>query len=241
MMDIARVMETIVRAGHSRPVLLVTPCMSNDDGSTTGLATDWASPHLITGKRARGVGTGRYHEHLFEELIPDVERRFRTMSDKYGRATDGFSLGGFMALKTALARPDLFCAAGAYDGSFFYLHHRPGGMESGDYLMDNGLFDPVFGQPRRMEHVWRNSPAAILSQLSDAELRSLSFYLQCGPQQAEPMDSNFYRTMHMVRLLQMRGLNNRAEPCVFEDGHHDWPTAFRHLAGALEHFSSIFT
>jgi S-formylglutathione hydrolase FrmB len=170
------------------------------------------------------VGTARYHEHFFEELMPHVDGRFRTMADKQGRAADGFSLGGFMAVKTALA----------------YLHHRPGGMETGDYLMDNGLFDPVFGKPRQMEHVWQNSPAAILSRLSDAELRSLSFYLQCGPQQAEPMDSNFFRTMHMVRLLQMRGLNNRAEPCVFEDGHHDWPTAFRHLAGALEHFSSLF-
>lgn len=238
-LDVWRVMETLVRSGAIRPIILVTPCMANLDGSLTGLATDWVAPHRVQGRQARGVGTGQFGRHLVEEIIPNVDLTFRTIAHRQGRACDGFSLGGFMSLKLALSQPHMFSCAGAYDGSFFYLHHRPGGDEEGDYLMDNGLFDPVFDRPRRPEHVFLNSPAAILARGADSALRSMTFYLQCGPQQAEPMDSNFFRTMHIIRLLQMRGVINRARPHVIEDGHHDWPTAFKHLAQALQCFSRV--
>ena len=146
-----------------------------------------------------------------------------------------------MSLKLALSEAHLFLCAGAYDGSFFYLHHRPGGDEEGDYLMEHTLFDPIFDRPRRVDHVFDNSPAAILARAPQRLIGSQTFYLQCGPQQSEPMDSNFYRTMHLVRLLQMRGIINQALPHVLEDGHHDWPTAFRHLAQALICFSDVLS
>lgn len=238
-LDVWRVMEALVRTQTIPPLILVTPCMANDDGSLSGLATDWAAPHRIKGRQARGVGTGRFGRHLVEEIVPVVDRTFRTIAHRDGRATDGFSLGGFMALKLALSQLEMFSCAGAYDGSFFYLHHRPGGDEEGDYLMNNGLFDAVFDRPRRAEHVFQNSPAAILARAPDSLLRNTTFYLQCGPQQAEPMDSNFFRTMHVIRLLQMRGIPNRARPFVIEEGHHDWPTAFRHLAQALVCFCEV--
>lgn len=238
-LDIWRVMEMLVRSGSVPPLILVTPCMANDDGSLSGLATDWVAPHRVDGRQARGVGTGLFGRHFIEEIVPWVDGTFRTIPNPAGRATDGFSLGGFMSLKLALSLPQLFCCAGAYDGSFFYLHHRPGGDEDGDYLMDNSLFDGVFDRPRHTEHVFANSPAALLARAPDSLLRSMTFYLQCGPQQAEPMDANFYRTMHLVRLLQMRGVTNHARPCVIEEGHHDWPTAFRHLAQALVCFSKV--
>lgn len=239
LLDVWRVMEALVRSRAVRPVILVTPCMANDNGHLTGLATDWAAPERVSGRLTRGVGTGRFGTHLVEEIIPFVDRTFRTIAHRDGRATDGFSLGGFMSLKLAISQAHLFRCAGAYDGSFLYLHNRPGGEEEGDYLLNNGMFDPVFGRPRQPEHVFANSPTALLARSPDSLLRSMTFHLQCGPQQAEPSDSNFYRTMHVTRLLQMRGVRNHADPIVIEDGHHDWPTAFKHLAQALRCFSRV--
>lgn len=238
-LDLWRVMDTLVRSGAVRPMIVVTPCMANHDGALTGLATDWIAPERVSGRRLRGVGTGQFGTHLVHEIIPLIDRTFRTIGHRDGRATDGFSLGGFMSLKLALSQAHLFKCAGAYDGSFLYLHHRPGGDEEGDYLLNNHMFDPVFDLPRRADHVFQNSPAAILARSPDSLLRSMTFHLQSGPQQAEPSDSNFYRTMHVVRLLQMRGVLNQADPFIIEDGHHDWPTAFKHLAQSLQCFSRV--
>lgn len=238
---VAAVMDALTRSRKTRPAILVMPCMANADGTLTGLATDWIARHRVRGRQLRGVGTGRFGTHLKDELIDHVDRHFHTIAAPQGRAADGFSLGGYMALKLVLSRPEAFCAVGAYDGSFFYLHHRPGKMgEAPDYLVEHGLFDPVFDRPRRALHVQANSPAALLQKAPDWLLQRLTFHLQCGPQQAEPMDSNFYRTMHMIRLLQMRGIRNQADPVVLEDGHHDWPTAYRHLAQALACFSGVW-
>lgn len=238
--EVSHVLQVLVRARKVRPMLVVMPCMSNHDGTLHGLATDWIAPQRARGKQRRGVGTGRFGAHLMDEIVPHVDHHFHTIPERRGRATDGFSLGGFMALKLALARPELFSAVGAYDGSFFYLHQRPGKMgEAPDYLVDHALFDPIFDRPRCLEHVRRNSPAVLLAESPDWALQSTRFFLQCGPQQAEPGDSNFYRTMHVTRLLQMRGVLNHAYPIVLEDGHHDWPTAYRHLAQALVSFSDV--
>jgi len=234
-----RVMDALVRCGAVPPVILVMPCMSNADGTLSGMASDWIADDLVKGRQRRGVGTARFGTHLVE-IVREVDLRFNTRKERNGRVAVGFSLGGFMALKIVLSHPELFCGVGAYDGSFFYLHQRPGKMgEAPDYLVNHGLFDPVFGRPRDLAYVQANSPAALLANATDRNLRETTFFLQAGPQQAEPGDSNFYRMMHVIRLLQMRGVQNVASPCVLEDGHHDWPTAYRHLAMALQAFHRL--
>jgi S-formylglutathione hydrolase FrmB len=55
----------------------------------------------------------RYEDFLEHDLIADVEARFPAASGRSNRAIVGVSMGGFAAVKLALARPDLFAFAGA--------------------------------------------------------------------------------------------------------------------------------
>jgi S-formylglutathione hydrolase FrmB len=50
------------------------------------------------------------------ELIPYVDAHFRTVADRAHRAIAGLSAGGFSAMYIAARHPDLFVAAGAFDG-----------------------------------------------------------------------------------------------------------------------------
>jgi pimeloyl-ACP methyl ester carboxylesterase len=62
---------------------------------------------------------------IIQELIPFVDSHFRTIPFRGGRAVEGFSMGGYGAVKFALEYPELFCSAVSYGGSGFDAHSKP--------------------------------------------------------------------------------------------------------------------
>jgi Predicted esterase len=57
---------------------------------------------------------------IIRELLPLIDREFRTQPTRDARAIFGFSMGGAGAVRYALTYPDLFSAAGAWAGAFRY-------------------------------------------------------------------------------------------------------------------------
>lgn len=62
-------------------------------------------------------GSSRNQEYVLGSVIPYVDRRFRTIADRRGRAIAGLSNGGHGTLYLASTRPDLFAAAGSMSGN----------------------------------------------------------------------------------------------------------------------------
>ncbi len=52
--------------------------------------------------------TGRYEDYLLRELVPAVDRRFRTIADRDHRAVFGKSSGGYGAMIQAMRHPEVF-------------------------------------------------------------------------------------------------------------------------------------
>jgi enterochelin esterase family protein len=72
------------------------------------------------------TANGRYEDHLCEELVPLVDRKFRTLPERDHRGVFGASSGGFGALMLAMRRPDLFGAAASHSGDLgFEFCYRP--------------------------------------------------------------------------------------------------------------------
>jgi len=55
--------------------------------------------------------------YIIRELIPEIDRRYRTIPSREGRALMGFSMGGGGATRLALKYPELFCAVASFGGS----------------------------------------------------------------------------------------------------------------------------
>lgn len=66
------------------------------------------------------VGTGAYHSYLCEEIVPFVDRTYRTLDSPAHRAISGKSSGGFGAMITPMLRPDLFGALATHAGDALY-------------------------------------------------------------------------------------------------------------------------
>ena len=55
---------------------------------------------------------------FIKELIPHVDRTYRTIADRKGRAIEGFSQGGRATMRLSLRYPELFCSAAAGGGGY---------------------------------------------------------------------------------------------------------------------------
>ena len=51
------------------------------------------------------VASDKYESYVLNELIPDVESRYRAIQSRYGRAIAGLSMGGYGAIKFGLKSP----------------------------------------------------------------------------------------------------------------------------------------
>lgn len=63
---------------------------------------------------------------IISELIPHIDRTYRTIDRREGRALSGWSMGGDGALRFAFKYPELFCAAGTISAAIDW------GVESGE-------------------------------------------------------------------------------------------------------------
>jgi enterochelin esterase family protein len=69
---------------------------------------------------------GMYEDYIIEELIPYIDRTYRTKPDRRHRGVDGKSSGGYGALALAMRHPQTFSAVGSHSGDiYFEACYRP--------------------------------------------------------------------------------------------------------------------
>lgn len=62
------------------------------------------------------LDTVRYETYMIQELIPFIDKNYRTLAQKESRAITGLSMGGHGAITLAAKHPTLFIAAGSMSG-----------------------------------------------------------------------------------------------------------------------------
>jgi S-formylglutathione hydrolase FrmB len=221
--------ERLRAAGTVGPMILVMPGMASDDNAVPGMLTDFRQPELAAG--APGIGSGLFQRFFFDDLLPAIDRSLRTLPA--ARAIAGFSLGGYMAVKAAALRPDLFVSVGAFDPSIPYAGDHGRTARPGDSIFAMPMFDPALGVPRDPAHLADQSPIVLLMRGDPQALRRLAWAIQYGPEHIEPWGSNFYRGEHLLRALRSIGVRNAAPVAALPDGRHTWQIADRHIEQTL--------
>ncbi len=100
--------------------------------------------------------TGRYLDHLCDEIVPFVDSRWPTAADRDHRGIAGKSSGGYGAMVVPMLRPDVFSALASHAGDALfevcYLRDFPGIVRllrdefGGDYdrLLEQARAQPAF-------------------------------------------------------------------------------------------------
>jgi enterochelin esterase-like enzyme len=108
------ILDNLIAQGRARPMIVVMP-----NGNTTRIA----APDLVPAPAALPANQDpgrfpRFPESLVKDLIPFVDKTYRTRSDRESRAIAGLSVGGAQALYTAFNHLDLFAWVAAFSGGY---------------------------------------------------------------------------------------------------------------------------
>ena len=156
----------------------------------------------------------KFEGYLLQELIPDVDRRFRTIAARRGRGVAGCSMGGYGALKLGLKHPELFALAASTSGA----------LDAASRTDDASIMQTFgeAGSPARAE----NDLPRLAREFPDARRGLLPFlYLDCGDK-----DPWFDANRDFADILTGRGMAHEYRQV---HGEHIWPYWDRQLREIL--------
>jgi enterochelin esterase-like enzyme len=97
------ILDNLIAAGKAKPMIIV---MENGYASRAG-----------TAQTAGGRGNEAFGEVIMRDLIPEIDKSYRTSTDRAHRAIAGLSMGGGQALNIGLGNLDQFASIGSFSGA----------------------------------------------------------------------------------------------------------------------------
>ena len=93
------------------------------------------------------TATGRYEDHVIDEVIPAIDARFRTLATRDNRGIIGKSSGGYGAVWLGLRHAEVFGAVGSHSGDMYFEYcYRPDMPAAIDGLQKAGGVEAWFAQ-----------------------------------------------------------------------------------------------
>jgi enterochelin esterase-like enzyme len=113
-----QIIDNLIAQGKVKPMIIVTPNGNANQAAATGEApatkqqTNSPAPNPNT-------GTGLYEKSVIEDIIPFVDKNYRTLSTKENRAIAGLSMGGGQSFNIGFANTDKFSWLGMFSSGMF--------------------------------------------------------------------------------------------------------------------------
>ena len=212
------------KATAGKGLIVVMPA-----GGRGGMYSNW----LTAGTQGRP----QWETYHVRQLIPWVDRTFRTRPRRGGRTIAGLSMGGFGAMKYAATYPDKFVAAASFSG-IVDSNVDDGATHGFLPTFDGGTAASVWG-PRETDEIrWRSQNPWDLA----GNLRPLQLAIRTGNGQRGPLDEGgapydpLEAGVHRNSVSLHRRLKALRIPHTWDDygpGTHTWPYWARDLRRSL--------
>jgi S-formylglutathione hydrolase FrmB len=124
------------------------------------------------------IPNDKYESYIIQELIPDVEKRFRVKRDRGARAIAGLSMGGYGALKFGVKYPQQFVFVASMSGALDAASWTEADLKGLAFIFRS--LQSVYGDPNS-ETRTANDLKKLYGSITPAQMTSLPFvYLDCG-------------------------------------------------------------
>ncbi len=198
----------LARIAHDLPLVIVMP-----DGENA-----WYTNAADKGPR--------FEDYIADDLVKDVESKYRVIRSRYGRAIAGLSMGGYGALKIALKRPNVFAAAGGFSAALGVTAPKLDDSLSAYKEQLYKIYGPAGSETRTA-----NDILAIAEKAKPETAPAL--YVDCGTSDVL-LESN----RALVAILQKRGFKYEYHEVP---GAHTWDYWNRRIEVFLRWLTNAFT
>jgi S-formylglutathione hydrolase FrmB len=171
-------------------------------------------------------GIVKYEDFFVRDFVPQMEKKFRLLGTRSGRAIGGVSMGGYGALRFAFKYPQMFVSASGLMPAL--LEQLPRGANDVGFT---AFFGAAFGRPLD-EAFWKANTPFVFART--ANLNGLKIYFACGDHDDFGFDEG---TRALDKLLASRHVSHISH---IYPGRHDWEFVDQHLLESLEFQSHAF-
>jgi len=104
------ILDNLIAEGKAKPMIVVME---------RGYASDPSRPLPTGTDMASRMAANIFPEVLVREVIPMIDAKFRTLTDRNSRGMAGLSMGGFQTFQTTMTNLDKFAYIGGFSGAGF--------------------------------------------------------------------------------------------------------------------------
>lgn len=101
-LNVQDVLDDLIAAGEIPPLIAIMPDFPSSRRGGYYIDSEYTG---------RDLPSERVETAFMQDLIPHIDEAYRTITAREGRAVGGYSMGGYGAIRYALAHPDRFTAA----------------------------------------------------------------------------------------------------------------------------------
>ncbi|WP_316829593.1 alpha/beta hydrolase [Pedobacter aquatilis] len=155
--EVLNITDKAIASGESTAMIIVMPdANTGRRGYFNDIKGDW-----------------NYEDFFFTELMPFIEKKYRTKTDKRSRAIAGLSMGGGGTFVYALHHPELFssaCPLSAYLG-FLTLEDAQNALKKAN---------PNLDEAKILNYYNTQNVLPLLNNMPDTQKKAVNWYIDCG-------------------------------------------------------------
>jgi S-formylglutathione hydrolase FrmB len=165
-------------------------------------------------------GKVKYEDFFIRDFVPRMEKKFRLVGRRKGRAIGGVSMGGYGALRFAFKYSQMFTSVAVHMPAL--LEQLPHGVGNAGFEQ---IFGTAFGSPAD-EAFWKANTPFVYARKND--LHGLKIYADCGDRDDFGFDAG---TRQLDKLLTEKNVPHTIH---IYPGQHDWQFVAQHLEQSLK-------
>ncbi len=158
------------------------------------------------------VPNDKYESYIVKELIPEIDKNFRTISDRNNRVIAGLSMGGYGSLKFGLKYPEMFSLVGSFSGALGAASWTDKDLGGRGAIAETimSVYGAADSKTRQENDIFK-----MLREISPENAKQLPFiYLDCGTEDFLIQSNRDYAALLLEKKI----------PHEFRQlpGRHDW-------------------
>ena len=141
----------------------------------------------------------KFESYILQELMPDVEKRFRVSTEREGRAIAGLSMGGYGSLKFGFKFPERFAMVGSMSGALGAASWSDEELKDFEFIRQSLL--KTFG-PKGSKSRAENDLIKLTQEVTSEGIKSLpAIYLDCGTEDPLFSTNRAYADLLIARKI----------------------------------------